>query len=144
LLLEERANDKERTLFATVMTESSEKKPKKRQDAGEEIRDHKLEEKGTLTVPPPYFYSFNDWLERQLLRNDSVGRFARSVKSDPCWPSDSKEGEEYILFRNHLRTAHNDFALEVIADFEVSWEEYQAAVFQKVPVAMLSPSPPKR
>ncbi|MHB8566889.1 MAG: sterile alpha motif-like domain-containing protein [Nitrososphaerales archaeon] len=69
---------------------------------------------------------FNDWLLCQANRRDAVGKFARSMKLDRCWP---KNADDYVTLRTHIRAYHhnNSYASRITA-FEVAWEEYQAAL----------------
>jgi uncharacterized protein YozE (UPF0346 family) len=67
---------------------------------------------------------FNEWLSKQVCRKDPIGKFARGVKHDKCWPTNPED--EYIVLRDHIRTFHfsSSYAIRILA-FETAWEEYQ-------------------
>ena len=74
---------------------------------------------------------FSHWLAKQVARDDQVGRFARNVKIDECWPENSTldTEDEYLLLRNHIRTYHfSSYYPSEVAAFEVAWEEYQSSL----------------
>ncbi len=70
---------------------------------------------------------FNEWLSSQTGRKDPVGKFARWIKLDRCWPRDV---DDYVAFRTHIRARHynnNSYTMRVAA-FEIAWEEYQSSL----------------
>jgi uncharacterized protein YozE (UPF0346 family) len=98
--------------FATIMEEVR-------------VQEKKAISEGKVATP-----CFNRWLEGQLERSDSVGRLARSIKSDNCWPPGRED--DYLAFRNHLRYSHSEFSVDAIMSFEEAWEEYQAMMRSEI------------
>ncbi|HZW55976.1 MAG TPA: YozE family protein [Nitrososphaerales archaeon] len=86
---------------------------------------------------------FNDWLSRQTRRKDLIGKFARSVKADECWPlnvSLDKE-DEYLLLRNHIRTYHFSHSYpRRVSAFEIAWEEYQNSLTPQLRRSLSQPT----
>ena len=73
--------------------------------------------------------SFNTWLEKQTMRDDSIGLFAKTAKDDSMWPRTQamEENDEYLLLRTYVRTSMKDtYTVDKIAVFEKAWDEFQS------------------
>ena len=79
---------------------------------------------------------FSTWLASNADRKDAVGKFAKWIKIDKCWPKDE---DDYVLLRAHIRAMHHNSTYTArVAAFEIAWEEYQAEEAKKQ-LALLKP-----